>query len=332
MLCIFEFELMPKNNIYLLYGDDLYAIDEFEKKFITENVDPQWETFNLDIIDASSSSIDKIVESSDSPPFGFGNKVTIVKKSENVFNQSEENLKILVDLLNKGLMETNFLIFSADTVDKRKTFTKSLISIAETKELNQLKSWELSTKLKPWVEDCFRKQGKRIDYEASKELIEATGGNKHRLEREIEKLIIYVGDDSIVTYKDVRALVPNNESDLFELLDFMARKEVGNILKELASILLKENPIKLIASLTANLKTIYSIKLLVEDNMGMNDISKTLGQKPFIVEKNSKTWKSFNSKKLREILKDLMDIDLKFKTVSVNHKLELEKFIIKNFS
>lgn len=323
---------MTKKNIYLLYGDDLYAIDEFEKKFIAENVDPQWETFNLDIIDSISSSIDKIVESADSPPFGFGNKVTIVKKAENVFSQSEDNLKILLDLLNKGLMETNFLIFSAESVDKRKTFTKQLISIAETKELNQLKSWELSTKLKPWVEDCFRKNGKRIDYDASKELIEATGGNKHRLEREVEKLIIYVGENPNITYKDVRAMVPNNEADLFELLDFMARKEIGNILQELSRILLKENPIKLIASLTANLKSVYSIKLLIEDNMGVNDIAKTLNQKPFIVEKNSKTWKLFNSKKLREILKDLMDIDLKFKSVSVNHKLEFETFIIKNFS
>ncbi|MFN8579096.1 MAG: DNA polymerase III subunit delta [Candidatus Sericytochromatia bacterium] len=323
---------MPKNNIYLVYGDDLYAIDEFEKKFISENVDPQWETFNLDILDASSISIDRIVESADSPPFGFGNKVTIIKKSENVFNQNEDNLKILLNLLNKGLMETNFLIFVAESLDKRKTFIKSLIAISETKELNQLKSWELSTKLKPWVEDCFRKKGKRIDYEASKELIEATSGNKHRIEREIEKLVIYVGDEPIITYKDVRLLVPNNESDLFELLNFMAKKEVGNILKELASILLKENPIKLIASLAANLKTIYSIKLLIEDEMGINDISKALGQKPFIVEKNSKTWKNFSSKKLREIIKDLMDIDLKFKSVSVNHKLELEKFIVKNFS
>jgi DNA polymerase-3 subunit delta len=323
---------MTKKNIYLLYGDDLYAIDEFEKKFISDNVDPQWETFNLDIIDSMSSSIDKIVESADSPPFGFGNKVTIVKKAENVFSQSEDNLKILLDLLNKGLMETNFLIFSAESVDKRKTFTKQLISIAETKELNQLKSWELSTKLKPWVEDCFRKNGKRVDYDASKELIEATGGNKHRLEREIEKLIIYVGDNANITYKDVRAMVPNNEADLFELLDFMARKEIGNILQELSRILLKENPIKLIASLTANLKSVYSIKLLIEENMGVNDIAKTLNQKPFIVEKNSKTWKLFNSKKLREILKDLMDIDLKFKSVSVNHKLEFETFIIKNFS
>lgn len=323
---------MAKKNVYLLYGDDAYSIDEFEKKFISENVDPQWETFNLDIIDITESSIDKIVESADSPPFGFGNKVTIVKKAENVFTQSEEILKPLVDLLNKGLMETNFLIFSAISVDKRKTFAKSLISIAETKELNQLKSWELSTKLKPWVEDCFRKQGKRVDYDASKELIEATGGNKHRLEREIEKLIIYVGDSPNITYKDVRTMVENNESDLFELLDFMARREIGNVLQELSRILMKENPIKLIASLTANIKTAYSIKLLIEDNMGVNDIAKELYQKPFIVEKNSKTWKSFTSVKLREVLKDLLELDLKFKSVSVNHKIELEKLVVKNFS
>lgn len=323
---------MTSKNIYLVYGEDAFSIEEFEKKIISQKVDPEWETFNLDIIDPLTSSIDKIVESANSPPFGFGDKVTVVKKAELIFNQSEDNLKELTELIKKDLMSTNTLIFSAESVDKRKSFTKFLLSAVEVKEFAQLKPWEISKKMIPWVEDYFRKNGKRIEYDASKELVEATAGNKQRLERELEKLLIYIGNNSEIKYRDVRAIVPNTESDLFELIEFMARREIGNSLRELNNLLVKENPIKFIASLTSNLKTAYSIKLLLEDNLGSNDICKVLGQRSFVVEKNINSWKSFNSKKLRNILKDLMDIDLMFKSTSVDQKLELEKFTIKHFS
>ncbi len=322
---------MVSKNIYLIYGDDAFSAQEFEKKFIAQKVDPQWETFNLDIIDPLVSGADKIVESADSPPFGFGDKVTIVRKSENLFSQSEESLSQLTDLIKKGLMDTNFLIFSAGSLDKRKNFSKFIIANAETKEFNQPSSWDIEKKMVPWVEDYFRKNSKGIEYAASRELVDATKGNKQRLEKEIEKLMVYVGSNSSITYKDVRAIVANTESDLFEMIEFMARKETGNALRELNNFLVNENAIKFIASLTSNLKSAYSIKLLQEEEKGVNDICKILGQKPFLVEKSLRQWKLFNSKKMRDILKDLMDIDLIFKSTAVNHKLELEKFTVKHF-
>jgi DNA polymerase-3 subunit delta len=319
-------------QIYLLHGDDAFAIEAFEKKFAKENVDPQWETFNLDILDANAVGIDKIVESADSPPFGFGNKVTIVKNASLVFSQKDDLLEPLENLLNKDLMKTNFLIFSTDSADKRRKIVKTLEKAAEVKEFNLLKPWEITKKLYPWVEDSLRKYGKRIEQEGLEELVEATGSNKHRLEHEIEKLLIYVGENKIITYKDVRSLVENTESDLFEFLGLLARKETGSSLQQVNKLLLKEVPIKLISSLAANFKTIYSLKVLAEEDMNNGDIAKELGQKPFLVEKNLKTWRNFNAKKLREIMKDLLEMDYKFKSRAVNHKLEIETFIIKNFS
>jgi DNA polymerase-3 subunit delta len=318
-------------QIYLLYGDDSFSIEAFEKKFASENVDPEWETFNLDILDGSSVSVDKIVESADSPPFGTGNKVTVVKNAAAAFSQKEDQLEPLDRLLNKDLMPTNFLIFSTDSADKRKNIVKTLVKVAEVKEFNLLKPWEIAKKLYPWVEDSLRKHGKRIEQEALEELVEASGANKHRLENEIGKLLLYTGENKIITFQDVRTLVENTESDLFEFLGHLARKETGNALRQLNKLLLKDVPIKLVSSLSANFKTIYSLKVLAEDDMNNSDIARELGQKPFLVEKNLKTWRNFKTGKLREIMKDLLELDFKFKSRSVNAKQELEAFIVKNF-
>ncbi len=324
--------LIKMKQIYLISGDDAFSIEAFEKNFAKEKVDPEWETFNLNILDALDCSVDKIIESADSPPFGFGNKVTIVKNSESLFSQKEEFLIPLETLLAKNLMNTNFLLLSASSVDKRKNIVKNIIKFAEVKEFNQLKPWEIMKKLAPWIEDSFRKQGKRIEKEALDELMEAAGANKHRLEKEIEKLILYANENKIITVTDVRSLVVNTESDIFELLDHLARKEIGNSLKQINILLLREPPIKLISSLVTNFRTLYNMKLLADSNMSINDIAKGIGRPPFIVEKSVKAWRNIDLKKFRNILEDFFEIELMFKSRAVNAKLEIEKFIIKNFS
>lgn len=319
-------------QIILLYGEDAFALEEFEKNFISEKVSTEWETFNLEILDGSDISADRISESVNSPPFGFGDKVTLVKKAGDLFAKKEDELTALTTLFQATLMPTNFLIFSADSVDKRKTVVKKLLEVAEVKEFAQLKPWEVSKKLYPWVEDYLRKFGKRIEREALQELVEATASNKHRLERELEKLMLYIKDVNLIKFQDVRALVSNTESDLFEFIDYLSKKEVANALMQINNLLLKEKAIKIIASVSSNMRSIYNVKLLAENDMSINDIAKQLGQKPFIVEKNVKAWRSFKTEKLREVLEELMNLDFKFKTGSINDKLELEKFIIKNFS
>lgn len=316
-------------HIYLLYGEDDFSKEDFEKKFISDNVDPSWESFNLEILEADNTSISKISESFNSPPFGFGNKVILVNKAELLFSKSEDELKDLDNLFINPL-ETNFLLLSANTIDKRKSSVKKLIEHAEVKEFLTPKPWELAKKLHPWIEDQFRKNGKRIEIEGLEILTEATGGNKHKLEREIEKLILYSGSNQIIKVSDIKILVPNNESDIFEFIEFIAKKEVGNALSQLSKLLLKDVPIKIISSLYSNIKTTYNLKLLEEGGMGYSDISKNTGSKPFIVEKNLKLWKKFNSKQLREMQKDLYILDSRFKSESINAKIELEKFLIKS--
>jgi DNA polymerase-3 subunit delta len=316
-------------HIYLMYGEDDFSKEDFEKKFIAENVDPSWESFNLDILDANDITVSKISESFNSPPFGFGNKVILVKNAEALFSKSEDELKDLDNLFINPI-ESNFLLLSANSIDKRKSAVKKILEHAEVKEFLTPKPWELAKKLHPWIEDQFRKQSKRIEIEALEILTDATGGNKHKLEREIEKLILYAGTNQIIKYSDVKLLVPNNESDIFEFIEFIAKKEVGNALSQLGKLLYKDVPLKIISSLYSNIKSSYSLKLLEESGMGYSDISKNSGSKPFIVEKNLKLWKKFNTKQLREMLKDLYDLDSRFKSESINAKIELEKFLIKS--
>lgn len=307
-------------------------MEEFEKKLIKDIVDPDWESFNLDIFNADETSPDKIVESLESSPLGSGNKLVIVKKAEVLFAKKDDEIAVFETLLVRKLLPTSTLVLSCNSLDKRRSIVKDLIKTAEVKEFDLPKPWEIAKKLFPWVEDHLRKFGKRIDQEGLHELVSATGGEKHKLEREIEKIILYIGEQNIIKSDDVRKLVSNDQSDVFEFLEYLGKREVDNALIQINKLIVKDNPIKVIATISSTFKSLYNQKLLAEDNMSNADIAKELSQRPFIVDKNLKLWRNYNSKELRSILKHLVDIDLKFKSVAVNHKLEFEKFIIRHFS
>jgi len=220
----------------------------------------------------------------------------------------------------------------ATSIDNRKSFIKYLTSVAEVKVFDLIKPWEVAKKLYPWIEETFRKDNKRIEQSALEALVNAAGTNKHRLEKEIEKLILYADTNKIIKYSDVVSLVVSTESDIFELLDFLAQNQTGKALLLVNRLLLKENHIKIIISLSTNFRNVYNVKLLSRNDLDITEIAKQLKQKPFLVEKSLKTWKNLSPEKLRAILKHLMEIEVKFKSTSVSPKFELEKFIIKNFA
>jgi len=287
----------------------------------------------LEILEGENCTVNKIVESTTSFPFGLGNKVTVIKNSQKVFESPEKEISYLKSVLEKGLPESNYLLFIASSIDNRKNFIKFLTSgIAEVKVFDLIKPWEVSRKLYPWIEESFRKSNKRIEQSALEALVNAAGTNKHRLEKEIEKLILYSDANKLIKYDDVVNLVVSTESDIFELLDFLAQNKTGKALLHINRLILKENHIKIIISLSTNFRNVYNVKLLAKNDLDVTEIAKQLKQKPFLVEKSLKTWKNLSPEKLRGILKHLMEIEIKFKSTSVNPRFELEKFIIKNFA
>ncbi|GIW21524.1 MAG: hypothetical protein KatS3mg068_0531 [Candidatus Sericytochromatia bacterium] len=316
-------------NCILLIGDDEYSKEEFIKDLINSKIDLNWKEFNLFIFnldDTKTDEINKVIEACSSPPLGFGSKIVVVKK--NNLPESQE----LISLLKKGLISEVYLILSCISLDERKNITKTLVSFFDKKIFNIPKSWELTKKLTPWLEDYIRKYNKKIEKNAAEELVVATNGDKRRIINEVEKLLLYSNEKNIITYDDVKLLVKNTESNIFNLIDFLSKKDIHSALIEISNLLLHEEGIVILASLQSNLRYIYNLKVLYEDKMTFKEISDKLKKHTYIIEKDFKAWKNYPIEKLRELLNDLVKIELKFKSTKVEPRLEFEKFIISWFS
>ncbi len=77
-----------------------------------------------------------------------------------------------------------------------------------------------------WITQEVAAAGRQIEREAVTELVNVAGTDVDRLANEIAKLMVYVGDASVVTVADVRAAVSGGDDrGIFDLVDAIGRRD-----------------------------------------------------------------------------------------------------------
>ena len=89
-----------------------------------------------------------------------------------------------------------------------------------------------------WIGEYCVTQGVKIDADASRELVDALGGDMMMVSNEIEKLMLYVGEKKHITLGDVETMVlAAKQRSLYELTDAISAKDRVRALEMLDAIL-----------------------------------------------------------------------------------------------
>lgn len=322
--------------IYIIYGDDDFKIKEYETELINKIVSPEWREFNLKYFDGNNVPTKDILESYTVIPFGGGNRLIVVEflissKSDtgNLENLIDGLFLLLKDDINQ--QNNNYIIITTFKLDRNIKSLKKLGNLVEIQEFSIPKFKDdkiISKKLYPWVEEKIRQKGKLIEKEALVNLVRATGFDRYRLNSEIEKLITYIDENKTIKYEDVKELVTDTDSDIFILLKHIAFFQKEEAIIQLRQVLLKDNPLKIIATLTTMLQKIYYIKLLLDEGKTNKEISEELKIHPFKLTNDTKLWRNFSSKHIFNALQGLLKIETNFKSTTRSITLMLETWII----
>lgn len=89
-----------------------------------------------------------------------------------------------------------------------------------------------------WVTDTAAKEEVKVEPDASRELVDALGGDMMMIAGELEKLILYVGEKKRITLGDVETMVlAAKQRTLYELTDAITAKDRTRSLEVLDAIL-----------------------------------------------------------------------------------------------
>ena len=161
-------------------------------------------------------------------------------------------------------------------------------------------------------------------------LLEATGADRWKIQREIEKLAAAAPDGAPITAELVGELV-TGDVEVFALPNAIARKDLGQALVVLDKLLVGDHPLRVLATLTTMLRGYARIKALAERGLNATEIAKATGARSdFKVRKDLELLRKWKAAELAAALDVLLDVDLAIKEgrwPPDSHRILLERVV-----
>jgi len=357
-------------NVYAVLGSDEAEVKRVAAELATQLTPPETGDFGLEVIDGVAESAEQAtarirstIEALQTLPF-FGSTKVVWLKNANFLGDTaiarsasvQSALEELSDLVKNGPGSDVIFLISATEVDKRRSFYKSLLKLAETQIFDRLDSsrsgWEEeATEI---VRSRAKKRKLQFDDAALDLFVLLTGGDTRQIENELEKIDIFLGKDRGVHADLVRELVPLSRAGvIFELSNALATRDLELALT-LVRRLLDQGESAIGILLVAILPTIRNL-LLAKDLMERHRLPRPYSPFQFISAVNrlppeatdhlprkkdgsinayalgiaAQHAHRFETRQLIEAMQACLEANLQLVTTQLDHELVLTEVVVK---
>ncbi|MCG3399030.1 DNA polymerase III subunit delta [Staphylococcus massiliensis] len=320
------------NNLIAVYGEVPELIRKFSNEKVEAYLDEPKDDFNFVKFDLYHTEITQCIEEALTLPFLSDKKVVLIQNAfvftgEKAPKDVNHNLQQLMEFIEKYDDHT-LVIFEIynQKLDERKKLVKTLKKHATLKKIDQMTEEEMKAWIKRYLNDHY----KDIKQDALDLLIELTGIHYNIIKQELEKLMLFLGDNPTITKRDVSQIVSRSlEQNVFLLTEYIqkGKKEKAiHLVKDL--VYMKEEPIKLLALITSNYRLFYQCKILSQKGYSGQQIAKTVSVHPYRVKLALGQARKYDLETLLKIMDSCVETDYKLKSSYMDKVLILELFIL----
>lgn len=280
--------------VYLLLGDD----EERKARGVEKlRKDRQVETF-----DASEATPEAVVSACNSSSL-FGDGTFVLLKNLDAWNAAQK-AKIVAYLENPS--EDADLVLSGTKLGARE---KLLSAVERSGEVHKFET-PTGKALAKWATGHARRSGLDLPEDVAEDLIERCSGEKMRLVNEIEKLSLYVGDET-ATKEDVDFLCPPDvQSNIFTFVDALAEGRRGRAVEMLEKLTASgEPPMRILFMIRRQFRLISRASALFERGVPRSEVAKDLKVAPFVARKLEEQSKKLSGRDLEDSLALILDLE-----------------------
>ncbi len=320
---------------YLFTGEEEYLMRQSLDTIKGKYINPSFETLNYINIDERDSDFDDIVNACETLPFMSEKKIVIVNDLEEMIENDDNDLSKKLSKYIEKLANNVLLIF----IDKKNSLKKTTSIYKKSKKLDRVVEFESlkGRDINQWVEDIAKKKDKiistsNINYFLNKSSYSKYGSNKnlYDIENEFLKVISYSANDEITRENIDMVLVKTIDNNVFDLLKSISGKDSDQALKIFNEIHSAKEPIqKVIYMVIRHLRLLLMYKLYREKGYSESETRGKMKISPYEFKNISNQSHGFTQERLKLALDDILDLDIKQKTSSLDDKLALEILIVK---
>jgi DNA polymerase-3 subunit delta len=270
---------------------------------------------------------------------------------------SDEDMESLSRAIAGGFPEGNYLILTAQEVDKRKQLFKQIVETGKALYFPRAnKGNRQKFLLVERAQELLSLRGKKLSPDAWQAIGRKTGFDLRKSMAALEKLIVYTGEKPVIDAGDGEGAVGKTKEDtVFDLTTALLEKNLPQSLMVLQYLLEQGlHYLVIMKMITREIRLLLYAKLLVMSgklesyNLNMDysrfqgrvyptikalggkekdGIGNISGQHPYIIYKLLKSSEKFPYKTLVKYMEQLAEIDLSLRSTGKDPKLQLERFL-----
>lgn len=306
-------------NIYLFFGEP-YFKKYYEKKFKEAILSHVTNDINFNVFN-EKFAISNLIDTAQTAPL-FAKYRFIIGKNTGLFSSNiKENMSFL-----ENLPPTTIIVFIEKDVDKRLKLFKTV------KKIGYIAEFKIPTEneLIKWVTSIFKKEGKTITNPICTYFLRNTILDMNLLLNEIKKLTYYCKEKEEITVEDIDDICTISlNTKIFNLLNFVGLKNTRKALEIYNNMIqTRSEPLMILTMLYRQFKLILRTKALMQKNIGINEISSSLGVQSFAIKDYVAQSKNFKYSKLISIMENCLETDISIKTGKINSVLAVEMLIV----
>jgi DNA polymerase III subunit delta len=261
--------------------------------------------------------------------------------------ESEESA--IRKLLTGGLPSWDFLLLTAAQVDRR---TRLYKQFEETGAifflgLERDRYGKIGRdQLREFIDRQLSLSNKRVEPKARELILLRAGDDLRTLQQELDKLVLYVGDNAVIRPDDVETIFADQtEGWIFDLIRFIAARNSTAALCQLGRLVAQgDHPLKLLSTIAAEVRKLLSARQMLESDLrgrwkrGMTykqfehaiiDQSTTLlTRNPYADYLCLQRAETFSLPELLSYMRGIHEADLRMKSSGANPKLVMERLIL----
>ena len=244
------------DNIYLFYGNDEYLVATHARERVDALCPEAEQSLVLEVVDGSAAKIDDATAAIDRCVAAFrtvglfGGKKVVWFRDVSFFKnavimKNEKVKRLLGELasdIKAGLADDQFLVVSAPGIDKRSAFYKAFSAAGKVEEFSiPERDYEARPLALKRAGDLFRQEGYAADSAALEMFVDRTGYDTRQIMNEVEKMVLYKGDEKQVSIQDVQAITSaSGEAISWDLFDAVAERKLDEAIRLFRQLLFQK--------------------------------------------------------------------------------------------
>lgn len=323
------------NSVYLFTGEEEYLMRDTTALLKEKYIDNSFETLNYVNIDENESNFETILNACETLPFMGEKKMVVINNIEKLIENDKDDLSKKLSKYIEGL--DNFVLLLI--IDKHNSLKKTTSIYKKAKKMGIVVDFDglKGRDINNWVLNTVKGKnksisGNNINYFLNKSSYSKYGSSKnlYDIENELLKVISYSEKDEISKENIDMVLIKTLDNNIFDLLKYISERNSDQAIVIFNEIHEMKEPLqRVVYMIIRHLRLLLMYKLYKEKGYSENDARSKMKISPYEFKNISRQSNGFRKARLIIALDEILNLDVKQKTSSLDDKLALEILIVK---